>query len=130
MDIDKEDGQNDYLICQLKSTDAESIRIRQHDLHVLEDNAAIAHKLPVFAIQFLNSNEVWIMAKPKDFPEVAEYINTGEIKRDNPLADIEYMKELDPETREPVYVIKSSGNARERFHSEREKQFNKTRSAR
>ena len=52
--IEKEDGQNDYLICQLKSTDATSIRINQNDIRILESNSVVAHKIPIFAIQFLN----------------------------------------------------------------------------
>ena len=31
--IEKEDGQNENVICQLKSTDAQSIRIVQKDIH-------------------------------------------------------------------------------------------------
>lgn len=62
----KEDGQNDQCICQLKSTDKQSISIKQNDLHILEQNAVISHKLPVFALQFLNTSEVWVMIKPED----------------------------------------------------------------
>lgn len=64
--VEKEDGQSDEVICQLKSTDAQSIRINQHDLHVLEYNASVSHKTPVFAIQFIQGNEVWLMVKPED----------------------------------------------------------------
>lgn len=63
--IEKEDGQNDYCICQLKSTDAQSISVKQNDLHVLENNASISHKIPVFAVQFINTDEVWLMIKPE-----------------------------------------------------------------
>ena len=63
--IEKEDGQNDYLICQLKSTDAQSIRINQKDIRILESNANVAHKIPIFAIQFLNTGEVWLMSDRK-----------------------------------------------------------------
>ena len=62
----KEDGQNEQCICQLKSTDKQSISIKQNDIHILEQNAAVAHKLPVFALQFLNTGEVWVMIKPED----------------------------------------------------------------
>ena len=48
--IIKEDGQNDYLICQLKSTDAQSIKINQKDIRTLEKNAVTAHKIPIFCI--------------------------------------------------------------------------------
>lgn len=63
--IAKEDGDNEQAICQLKSTDKQSISIKQNDLHILEKHALEAHKLPVFALQFLNLDEVWIMVKPE-----------------------------------------------------------------
>ena len=78
--IEKEDGQNDYVICQLKSTDAQSIKVNQKDIRTLEKNAMIEHKIPMFAIQFLNTGEVWLMLKPDDLPDSAEYILTGSIK--------------------------------------------------
>ena len=64
--IGKEDGESDKMLCQLKSTDKESISIKQHDLHTLEIHAAESHKLPVFAIQFLNRDEVWLAVKESD----------------------------------------------------------------
>ena len=36
--IEKEDGQSDNVICQLKSTDAQSIKVNQKDLRMLEYN--------------------------------------------------------------------------------------------
>ena len=77
--IEKEDGQNDFVICQLKSTDAQSIKVNQKDIRILEKNALVSHKLPLFAIQFLNTGEVWLMAKPDDFVSISEYIKTGEV---------------------------------------------------
>lgn len=83
----KEDGQNEQCICQLKSTDKRSISIKQNDLHILEQNAAVAHKLPVFALQFLNTGEVWVMIKPEDLgliqslvegEDISERLNSGE----------------------------------------------------
>ena len=75
--IEKEDGQNDYLIAQLKSTDAESIRIHKQDIRILEHNAAVAHKVPCFVIQFIDTDDVFIMARPSDLQEVSAYITTG-----------------------------------------------------
>ena len=34
--VEKEDGQNEDVICQLKSTDAQSIKINQKDIRILE----------------------------------------------------------------------------------------------
>lgn len=65
-EIHKEDGENDIAICQLKSTDLQSISIKQNDLHVLVAHAETAHKTPVFVIQFLNTGEVWYLTRPED----------------------------------------------------------------
>lgn len=65
-DVEKEDGENDIAICQLKSTDAQSINIKQNDLHILEYHASVSRKVPVFAIQFLNTDEVWLCMRPAD----------------------------------------------------------------
>ena len=54
--IDKGDGQNEHCVCELKSTDNSSYRLEQTTLHTLEANAIEAHKLPVFALQFLNGH--------------------------------------------------------------------------
>lgn len=121
--IVKEDGQNDYLICQLKSTDAQSIKVNQKDIRILEHNAAVEHKVPVFAIQFLNTNEVWIMCKPEDISDVAQYIETGETKREQ-IIDVKDVKSVKVNK-----VIKSSGNAREQFHEEINKKYDRTKSA-
>lgn len=75
----KEDGQNEQCICQLKSTDKQSISIKQNDIHILEQNAAIAHKLPVFALQFLNTGEVWVMIRPEDLGLVQSLVAGDDI---------------------------------------------------
>lgn len=64
--IDKGDGQNDNCLCELKSTDHESFTIKQSVLHHLEAQAIEAHKLPVFAFQFINTDEVWVAIKESD----------------------------------------------------------------
>ena len=127
--IEKEDGQNDYVICQLKSTDAQSIKVNQKDIRTLEKNAMIEHKIPMFAIQFLNTGEVWLMLKPEDLPDAAEYILTGSIK-ENRLEQLG----IDLEASEDLMAIshksiKSSGSSRERFHEQQNKKYNKKRSA-
>lgn len=127
--IEKEDGQNDYVICQLKSTDAQSIKVNQKDIRTLENNALVEHKIPVFAIQFLNTGEVWLMIKPDDLPDASEYILTGSIK-ENRLEQLG----IDLEASEDIMTIshksvKSSGSSREMFHEQQSKKYNKKRSA-
>ena len=123
--IVKEDGQSEDIICQLKSTDAQSIKVNQKDIRMLERNAAVEHKIPVFAIQFLNTNEVWLMCKPEDIGDVSEYIYTGGYEKGDVVMDY-YTQEI---TVKPKKVIKSSGNAREQFHEELNKKYDRTKSA-
>lgn len=127
--IEKEDGQNDYVICQLKSTDAQSIKVNQKDIRTLEKNAIIEHKIPMFAIQFLNTGEVWLMLKPEDLPDAAEYILTGSIK-ENRLEQLGIDLEASEDLRAIYHKsIKSSGSSREMFHKQQSKKYNKKRSA-
>ena len=126
--IAKEDGQSEDVICQLKSTDAESIRIHKKDLDVLSYNAAVAHKLPVFAIQFLQSNEVYLLVKPELLCEAAKYIETGEYTDANTFVGIDLSEHEDMIT-ECGQKIKSSSKAREQFKREREQKFKKEKSA-
>lgn len=123
--IEKEDGQNDYVICQLKSTDAQSIKVNQKDLRILEKNSVISHKIPVFAIQFLNTNEVWIMVKPESLEDVSEYIKTGKVEN----LDLGIKLSNTTPTLIQKDIIKSSSTAREKFKKEMEQKYNKTKSA-
>ena len=122
--IEKEDGQSEDVICQLKSTDANSIKVNKKDLDVLSYNAAVAHKLPVFAIQFLQSNEVYLIIKPEMLCEAAKYIETGEYISANEFVgvDLNEHEEMKPKTKR---VIKSSSKAREQFQKENERKFKK-----
>lgn len=127
--VEKEDGQSDHVICQLKSTDANSIKVNKKDLDVLSYNAAVAHKIPVFAIQFLQSNEVYLIVKPEVLCDAAKYIETGEY--DTAQSRHEFigvdLSELEETTVTPKRVIKSSSSAREEFHQENDKKYRKER---
>ena len=122
--VEKEDGQSDEVICQLKSTDAESIRIHKKDLDTLSYNAAVTHKLPVFAIQFLQSNEVYLLIKPDMLCEAAQYIETGEYTDANAFIGVD-LSEHEDWTSIGRKTIKSSSKAREQFNKEKEKRFKK-----
>lgn len=123
--IEKEDGQNDNVICQLKSTDANSIKINKKDIDTLNYNASVAHKLPVFAIQFLQSNEVYLLLKPENLSEVIEYIDTGEVKNNN-LFEIENVEDVKT-VNVSKQLVKSCSDAREQFKKEQERKYKKER---
>lgn len=72
--IEKCDGENEHFLCELKSTDHESFSIKQSVLHVLEHHALEAHKIPLFAFQFINRDEVWVAIKEEDIQAYRELI--------------------------------------------------------
>ena len=120
--VSKEDGESEHILCQLKSTDAQSISVKKLDIDKLILHALTSRKLPVFAIQFLQSDEVFLLVRPLDLTDVAEYLSTGRCSVAEPVVqtdDIEDSPEVRP------HSVKSSASARERFNHEREKQFKK-----
>lgn len=117
----KEDGQSENIICQLKSTDNNSIKINKLDLDKLSYNSLVAHKLPVFAIQFLNSNEVFLVIKPEYITDIAKYINTGELPKEREIIDIPDINT----SQKGVRKIKSSSNSRKAFMNANDDKFRK-----
>lgn len=120
--IEKEDGQSDNLICQLKSTDANSIRVSKQDLDTLQHNADVSHKLPVFAIQFLQSDEVYLVLKPEVLESVSRYIQTGEMPESG---EFDFASFDHVEAAQPRRMIRSSKCAREELAREHEAKFRK-----
>lgn len=120
----KEDGQSENVICQLKSTDAQSIKVNKKDIDTLSYNATVAHKLPVFAIQFLQSGEVYLLVRPNELSDVAKYIKTGEYQSANEFVGID-LSEHEDTVVQVGNVVKSSSKAREAFRKENEKRFKK-----
>lgn len=104
--IEKCDGQSDHCICELKSTDNSSFTVKQEYLHTLESHAIEAHKLPVFAFQFLNTDEVWLSIKESDIEAFKDLVRQSvleEIKEErekeesklSPLLEKKYKKNVD-----------------------------------
>ena len=120
--VEKEDGQSEDIICQLKSTDSSSIRVLKQDLDTLQHNAYVSHKLPVFAIQFLQSDEVYLVLKPDALEDVAKYLRTGELSMVNKF-DLDVVDHVP--VRGPTKTIKSSSSAREAIAKEREARYKK-----
>lgn len=79
--IEKCDGENEHFLCELKSTDHESFSIKQSVLHVLEHHALEAHKIPLFAFQFINRDEVWVAIKEEDIQAYRELIERDVINK-------------------------------------------------
>ena len=117
--LEKEDGQNEYVIAQLKSTDAESIRVNLKDVNTLFYNSLVAHKLPIFVIQFLQTNDILILVKPADLADIAQYIECG---KTNIHITEDMINTEEISTSQPPIKIISSGD-RTAFYKEREESF-------
>lgn len=79
--IEKCDGENRNFLCELKSTDHESFSIKQSVLRVLEHHALEAHKIPLFAFQFINRDEVWVAIKEEDIQAYRELIERNVLNK-------------------------------------------------
>lgn len=122
--VEKSDGQSEHVICELKSTDAKSYRLTLEDLHKLEYNASVCHKIPVFAVQFLETQEVFLLVKPGMLKEAAKYLETGEYITANEFVGVD-LTEHEVLKPKKVEGIKSSSKAREQFNRETEQKFRK-----
>lgn len=117
----KEDGESEDLLCQLKSTDAQSIRIQKLDIAKLEHNAMVSHRLPIFAINFLSDNSTYLLVSPESLLEVAEYLNTG-----NKPEPIEEGLRIDSVASQVHHkVIGSGASVREEMESKRQSKYKK-----
>lgn len=119
--LEKEDGENDFVIAQLKSTDKASYKLNLLDIEKLEYHASVSNKVPMFVIQFLKNDSRYALVAIEDIPLLAEYINTGKVSKTlrEPIIDFEEPVKKAP--KKPA--IKSSKNAREKFFKDKAKAF-------
>lgn len=75
--IEKADGQSEMLICELKSTEKKSIGVKFADIAKLEEQAIVAGKIPIFAINDLTNDDLFIIIRPEHISSVAKYLKTG-----------------------------------------------------
>lgn len=111
--VEKCDGQNESFICELKSTDKESYTLKQKTLQELEYHACVAHKMPVFALQFLNRDEIWVAVKEEDFKEFIEFKKQKQLEKHlSPLLEQEvyFNTFVDKEVKEEYNVYMTSRN--------------------
>lgn len=118
--IHKEDGESEFALAQLKSTEAESYKLNYLDLEKLEYHASVSHKLPVFVVQFLNRG-TYVMINVNDLDKFDCLIKDKQIKDEGSCLNV-----TDIGTGKTT-KISSSSKARETFYKERENQWKKKR---
>lgn len=114
--VEKEDGENENVLVQLKSTEASSYRIDMLDIKKLEYHSSVSHKIPVFIVQFLKHDKIYALVNLEDLEELNEALN-GKKKKEIVKIKIE---EDEPIKRK---IISSSQKSRNKFFEEREKQY-------
>ena len=113
--IEKEDGENEEVLCQLKSTDADSYRISKLDLEKLEYHSKVSHKLPVFVIQFLKDDSLYALLRIEDLDYFTDI---------SPKEQKQYVDE-DITVQTKTKVKSSSSKSRKEFYERRELQWKK-----
>lgn len=121
--VEKEDGYSDAIICQLKSTDAKQITVKLEDLKTLVYNSLVSHKVPVFAIQFLQTDDIWLLVRPGDLKAATDGLGVENKGRpeNSILDDFSQSPAYDEDIRAPN-MVKSDAEARERFAKERDEE--------
>lgn len=117
--IEKADGQNENVIAELKSTDAMSIGIKYKDIIKLEEQALVCKKLPIFVVQFLHNDDVFILARPGVLEDISQYIETGSYTAPESIVDIE------ESVVEIQNKVSSSKKAKQKFWEERKARYAK-----
>lgn len=133
--IVKEDGESEDIIAQLKSTDANSIKVNKKDIDTLIYHSYVSHKIPLFIIQFLNSNDIYFIIRPEDLQDLSGLIKgIKPIKNTNDILSLEYGSPVGPNdgisntyntNNINTPKIKSASNARKSFMEANDKKFKK-----
>lgn len=116
--IDKEDGESEKALVQLKSTEASSYRVDMLDIKKLEYHASVSNKVPIFIIQFLKQDKIYALVNLEDLDDLNDILNGKQVKR---KIEIKENAEELVERRK----IQSSQKARNKFFEEREKLYGK-----
>lgn len=119
--ISKEDGENEEVLAQLKSTDKNSITVDHLEIEKLLYHAAVCKKLPAFIIQFLKSDDIFLLIKPVDLVGIVKFLETG-VYEDDSNIDVPIASDLEAQG-SPKKMIKS-GN-RGKYWNKRQKEYEK-----
>lgn len=115
--VEKEDGESEVALAQLKSTEAESYRLNYFDIEKLEYHASVSHKLPVFIIEFLNRG-TYLLLNVNDLGNLYQFLveNKVDIKDERIKIDEGAVKRK---------RLESSRSDRQKFYKEREQKWKK-----
>lgn len=117
----KEDGENETLMVQLKSTDSLSYRVSRLDMKKLEFHAEVSNKVPVFLIQFLKDDRLYAIVDVNNIDDLFYGLKGIKPKESVINNNILYNNNLSVD--KPI--IKTNKDSRDKFFLEQEKKFRK-----
>lgn len=122
---EKEDGYNEKILAQLKSTDSDSYRVKLDDLRKLEYNASVEHKTPVFIIDFINQG-LYVLCRVDDLEHICDGLEgTSEVIRNKDYIIYNQEEESASEGKE-IHLRKGNKKLRDKFMKElEEKRWNR-----
>lgn len=113
--IVKEDGENELVMVQLKSTDNSSYKLDMLDIKKLEYHAQVSNKVPIFLIQFLRQDKIYAVV---DIANINDLYNAFELKEAPKRMQIGNDANIIKDAK-----IKASKNSRDKFYREQENKF-------
>lgn len=117
--VEKEDGENEFSLVQLKSTEASSYRVDMLDIKKLEYHASVSNKVPIFLIQFLKHDKIYALVNLEDLDDLHNILNNKEKVIKKKVGDC--YEEVSVSKK----MVQSSSKARKQFFEEKEKQYAK-----
>lgn len=117
--IIKEDGENEFAMVQLKSTDATRYTLDMLDMKKLEYHAGVSNKVPIFIVQFLQEDRLYAIVPVDNILDLSELLEEGQIP--------ERISIKQEKLASPRGLIRSSKTSRDKFFEEKEKNYGKRR---
>jgi hypothetical protein len=123
---EKEDGYNDHVLAQLKSTDASSYRITLDDINKLEYHAMVEHKAPVFLIDFIKPDKLYLVVEVNNIQEVYNHLfgnNLSMANKPQPTIINELLQKDQDETASQLNRRKIASGNKEKFWEDRQQEY-------
>lgn len=118
----KEDGENETLMVQLKSTDSLSYRVSRLDMKKLEFHAEVSNKVPVFLVQFLKDDRLYAIVDVNNIDDLF-YGLKGVKPKESVINNNNILYNNNLSVDKPI--IKTNKDSRDKFFLEQEKKFRK-----
>lgn len=115
--IVKEDGENELSMVQLKSTDSTRYTLDMLDMKKLEYHAQVSNKIPIFLVQFLQEDRMYVIVPVDSILDLSKALETGHVQE---RISIKPEKLVSSRA-----LIRSSKTSRDKFFEEKEKQYGK-----